>query len=204
MPKIPWKWDGHAYHGPNGRYIGPRDMLRLRDQFTDAVRDEARRLTAELPNGQEALGPWMLKMRDLVKQVYTDQYALARGGRKNMDQSDWGRLGQMIRAQYGYLQNFAEDMATGKLTAGQMEARAALFANSGTQAYEEGKAANYGLDLPAQPCDGSTQCVSNCKCSWSIEELDDRWEATWELGEADHCQDCLERANTWNPLVIPK
>mgnify|MGYP005825468063 CR=1 FL=1 len=207
MPsKKVWTWDGHAYHGPNGRFVGPKQMLELRDAFSDATVAEARRLTAEVPNGQEMLGTWLVKMRELTKQTYIDQYVLGRGGRAQMTQSDWGKLGALVKRQYQFLQGMAYDAAAGTMTGAQMEARAGLYARGANAAYEMASASAAGIPrLPCYPADGNSVCKSNCKCTWDIVALPDRWEATWVLGEVDkHCPDCVSHANTWNPLVIPR
>lgn len=45
---------------------------------------------------------------------------------------------------------------------------------------------------------------TNCRCSWRIDDGGLVWYATWVLGMAEHCPDCLTRAKTWAPLVISK
>lgn len=203
-----WTWDAKTrrYRSPTGRFVGQRQMLVLRDKFAESVKLQARTLTDSLASGSDALGPWMTKMRDLIKRSYIDQYVLARGGRNAMTKSDWGRVGRQIQSQYKYLQAFAEDAAAGKMSAKQMGARAEMYLESSTQAFERGKAASYSLDLelPAYPGDGSTDCLSNCKCHWQISEHDDHWEATWKLGAADHCGTCVSRSASWAPLIVEK
>ncbi len=100
----------------------------------------------------------------------------------------------------------AEDAAAGKMSAKQMGARAEMYLDGSTQAFERGKAASYSrdLDLPAYPGDGSTECLSRCRCHWSVADYEDRWEATWVLGDADHCDDCARRAGEWSPFVVNK
>lgn len=45
---------------------------------------------------------------------------------------------------------------------------------------------------------------TNCRCAWRIDDGGLVWYATWVLGMAEHCADCLTRAKTWAPLVISK
>lgn len=47
---------------------------------------------------------------------------------------------------------------------------------------------------------------SNCRCHWSIREFNDRWECAWVLDPMGHetCGDCVERSQTWSPLIIRK
>jgi hypothetical protein len=212
MPTVPWTWDPRLSGGrggyrntATGRTISAKQMVELRDQFTDAMKDEARKLTERLPNGQESMGSWLTDMRALIKDAYVDQYVLARGGRSNMTAGDWGRLGGMLGNQYKWLQQMAEDMCAGKLTGAQMEARAAQYLESSTQAYERGRAAEKGIDLPQFPGDGSTDCGGNCRCAWDIVEEEDAFNCTWVMDpSAEHCGDCEGLAAQYNPLVIPK
>lgn len=146
----------------------------------------------------------VVSMREALRDTYVAEYLAGRGGRNAMTQADWGRLGHMLREQYTYLNDFAADVAAGKLSEAQIAARAASYFNSATQAFERGRAAARGLSLPAMPGDGSTECRSNCKCRWEIEETSTEWRATWTQSAAEHCPTCNERAGMWNPLVIQK
>ena len=122
-----------------------------------------------------------------------------------MTQSDYGRVGGLLKRQYQYLDNFAKEIGAGKLSQGQVETRSKMYINSSTQAFERGKASTLGLpQLPAYPGDGQTRCRTNCKCNWRIIDKETHWECTWNLNPAEHCDDCLANAARWNPLVIPK
>ena len=121
-----------------------------------------------------------------------------------MTQSDWGRVGGLLSNQYRYLDNFAQEIANGTLTEAQIGARSGLYVDSATQAFERAKAASRFLVLPNYPGDGTSLCMANDKCTWVIQEFDNRWEAYWTLSPAEHCQVCLDRATLWNPLVIMK
>lgn len=201
MPS-PWKWDEKArrYRGPNGRFIGKARMLALRDTFVDAAKESVGQLAARV-----AQPGWIDAMREQLKQVYIDQYCLGRGGRNAMTPSDWGRVGNMLKEQYRYLNNFAGDIAAGKLSEAQIAARAKLYMASSTQAYEKGKAYGMGVPpLPAYPGDHSTECGAQCKCEWDIQEWPNEYRAYWRLRPAEHCNTCLERSQKWAPYRIPK
>jgi len=64
-------------------------------------------------------------------------------------------------------------------------------------------------ELPAYPGDGQTICLTNCACSWQIEEVYEGevltgWDCYWTLGivKTEHCDDCLDNTGKWNPLFI--
>lgn len=81
--------------------------------------------------------------------------------------------------------------------------RARSYRNSITAPYWQGIA--LGLPLPAYPGDGTSQCGQNCKCRWVIQVLDQDkgdFDCYWKEGVAEHCQTCIERANSWNPIRV--
>jgi hypothetical protein len=134
----PWLWDdlSKRYHDRGtGRYLGNREMLTLRDTFTEAIKGDVDKLTRQLAERKITLGRWTLDMQGMLKETYKTQYGLAVGGRHNMTPSDFGRVGSMIKRQYGYLYDFAEDIRAQKLSAGQIKTRARMYVSSSTQAY---------------------------------------------------------------------
>lgn len=143
---------------------------------------------------------WTLEARQEIKKTFIAQYVVGHGGRESMTQADWGRLGSMLKGQYGYLRGFEQDLIAGKLSEGQAKTRLQMYFNASRQAYEQGRAYARGvLRLPAYPGDGTTVCLSNCQCTWEIEETVNEWLANWTLGAAEHCPDCLDRADKWAP-----
>jgi len=94
----------------------------------------------------------------------------------------------------------------------QVAARSKMYLNSAREAYERGKMRAHGVpQLPAYPGDGSTVCLTNCRCAWRIEEQRDEegnllgWNCYWEIIGPDdaNCPDCLDRMGRWNPYVVP-
>lgn len=207
MPS-PWQFDDISKRYRNvatGRYMSANQMLGLRDQFTDAMKGKTDSLVARVANGDLTAQQWSLEMRKTIKQSYIDQYTLARGGRQNMTQRDWGIVGNMTRRQYEFLEGLERDIRDGKLSVAQAQARARMYIESSTQAYERGMTEGRGIPrLPAYPGDGQTQCRANCRCHWQIEDVGDMWSCTWTLGHAEHCDGCVANAAQWAPLLVPK
>lgn len=188
-----------------GTFVSQAQMVTLRDAFIGEQKQRMNSWATELSSGRITVQQWTLLMRDEIKTNHIAQYLLAHGGRDTMTQADWGRLGQTIRQQYGYLQNFAQQVANGDLTEAQIAARARMYVESSSQSFGQGHAAAMGApDLPQQPGDGRTQCLSNCKCYWDIREMEDRWDCYWKLRPAEHCPDCIANASRWNPLTFYK
>ena len=57
-------------------------------------------LAMSLAEESITLTAWQEGMRQNIKRLYIDQYCLGRGGRAQMTQQDWGRVGQMLKDQY--------------------------------------------------------------------------------------------------------
>jgi len=204
----PWQWDDRAKRyrdTATGRFITQRKAVTLRDYYIEAKKSEMDALSRRLVDKEINLAQWTLEMRQQVKDTYINEYMLARGGRNNMTQADWGRIGAMVKKQYQFVDNFARDIDAGKVSGGQIQTRARMYVDSGTQAFERAKTESLGLPpLPAYPGDGQTVCRANCQCAWDIQDNGDHWAATWQLGIAEHCPDCVSNSERWNPLVIQK
>ncbi len=209
-PSTGWLYDsrlrGSGYrNAETGRVISQKEAAAFRDAFIDKQKARIDAITDKLVDGKINVQQWTLETRREIKDTYSALYAVSKGGMENVTQADWGKESVILREQYGYLNKFAEDIAAGKLSPGQINARSKLYIESASQMYEKGKAASKGMpDLPAYPGDGKTVCRANCRCSWDIKETDTEWLATWTLGEAEHCPDCVKNANHWNPLRMAK
>jgi hypothetical protein len=210
MPNpLSWLWDQakRAYRKvTGGGSISDRTLTGIRNDYGTQKADWVSGQASDLLNGNKTLNQWTLDFRQELKNIYINQYAMARGGYNAMTQQDWGSIGGQLKRQYEYMQNFADKIASGDLSAAQIEQRMQYYFKSATQAFERGKAAAAGIfgQLPQYPGDGRTRCRTNCKCEWVIEETEDAFLCTWKLNPAEHCIDCLENARKWSPLVVPK
>lgn len=189
----------------SGTFVGDAKMLQLRDGYIALRKDATNTLAQQVANKTINAQQWTLAMRQEIKTNMINQYMLAHGGRNSMTPADWGRVGQMCKQQYDFLDRFASDVAAGRYTEQQIAARARMYVEASAQAFERGKVLARGMpDLPVYPSDGGTACLSNCKCSWTIREFDDRWECRWSLADAEHCAGCVERAARFSPLVVQR
>lgn len=206
MPS-PWHWNetSHRYHNTEtGRFLSANQMAPLRDAFVESQRQGITDITDKLYGREITIQEWVLQFRSELKITYLDQYMIARGGRKVMTQSDYGRVGGFLREQFQYLNALAESVAKGEISEAQLRTRSQMYINSSVKAFEAGKVASYsGLKLPAVPGQDS-ECLSNCKCRWQISETAKEWRCTWIRTAAESCPTCRQRAAEWAPLVISK
>lgn len=195
----------HRYRDTStGRFVSEATVRQQLAQYEGARKEIGTQLASQLSSGGTAK-EWLLQMRQELKLTYTAEYMLGRGGRSAMTAADWGKLGSMLRTQYTFLDAFAREVAAGNLSEARIAARARMYFDSATQAYERARTSARGMpDLPAYPGDGSTECKSNCKCSWTIEETKTAWRCRWTLGPTEHCDTCTTRSAQWSPLIVPK
>lgn len=204
-----WTWDpaSRRYRSTaTGRWLSHSGVAALRSAFALEQRSWADTAAAALGRRDWTVRRWELEIRARLKTVYLAEYLLGRGGQPSMTPTDYGRVGGLLAEQYAFLRQFALDIQGGTLSEGQIAARTQLYHASAIQAFERGKAAAYSptLILPAYPADGSAECRANDSCRWRITETKTAWRATWTLGHAEHCETCLVRSRTWNPLRIAK
>jgi hypothetical protein len=163
------------------------------DRYLDTA-DPAKALAEALRGRQVSVADWEVAMRRHVKNTHLNAIALERGGWANMTPADYGRAGQIIREQYGYLKNFAADIASGKQRLdGTLGVRAKLYTQAGRESFYRSKQANLaaGVDMvrsvrhardscsecvsldgkwfrvgdPTYKLPGQRICTKNCRCS---------------------------------------
>lgn len=162
-----------------------------------------RDLTTDLVNGLKTIQEWLHEMRQKIRDAFSALYMLARGGRNAMTQEDLDTLTEQVESQFDYLQAFGDQIAAGALTASQIRARSELYMEAATSAYERGKAAGYGVQLPEYPGDGNQDCGVRCRCHWHIVRVGEQVQAYWKLNLlAKHCRSCLENAAKWAPYTV--
>lgn len=209
MPDRPlWEWNDKTKRYRNtktGQFIGVDGMNALRPEYLRRQKDVLSGYVESLRKNRITLESFTDKVKGVLKDTYIDLYAMGAGGRNNMTQSDWGKIGAMLKQQYGqgkYLEGFMNQIAEGKLSEAQITARLQMYLNSANEALWKGITKGLPVDLPAYPGDGSTQCLTNCQCNWDVIEVEGGYDCYWRLGIAEHCPDCVERADKWNPYRI--
>jgi hypothetical protein len=176
VPGYGWNADSQRYIDTRtGRFVA-RERIRLAlDQAVAKKTAEMKSLALELRAGHVSVNAWRARTRELVKDVNLYSAAAARGGWAQMTPRDYGRVGRAVRAQYGYLERFAREIANGLPLDGRFLVRVALYAKSGRTLYGEivgqlmGTA---GFDQErnrlgaADHCTGAGSCVEQTSRGW--------------------------------------
>lgn len=133
-PRI--RWTGVRYRDPvTGRFIARAAVRRaLEDSLANLTR-LTDTLAGDLRFGRISLVQWREQMRLIVKQTQMAAAELARGGRAQMTQSDYGRVGQLVRRQYGFLETWVDQIKAGLPFDGRMEERAKQYLRGARSAY---------------------------------------------------------------------
>lgn len=206
VKKGDWVWNQLTKRYRNSKTkktVSSNTLLQLRDDLIDLKRDTFSDLTDDLINSRITVQEWVLDMRKRIRDAHSAQYLLARGGRNAMFQTDLDVLTEIIKDQFGYLQQFGEEVRAGNLSAKQITARSELYIEASTNAHEQAKAASFDITLPQYPGDGNQDCNVRCRCRWEIDEKKDTIEAFWLLNvAAQHCDTCLSNAARWAPYTI--
>lgn len=164
------------------------------DTLTNIYANGMRKMGEQLVSGQLTLDQWHQDMKDAIDGMFVKQ-GMA-GVQHDESQVDTSAITDQVAEQYQYLDGFAADieqaMASGK-SLDFVPSRAAQYAGSSQQSFWT--QATGEADLPAQPGDGSSECLGNCGCKWECH--DGEW--YWVRGKDDSCPTCLKRAAEWAP-----
>lgn len=166
-----WRYDpiSGRYRGANGRFLSARAVEALVDGRINKLGAELRRFTTMLADGNITLDQWQESVREALKLVHVQAAIIGNGGRETMGAADWGRIGQRLRVEYAYLQNFANDLLGNRVSIAQSLARIGLYAQSVRGSFWEGtsiRQEKQGYSLMRRILDS----------------------------QAKHCQDCLDYA----------
>ncbi len=167
-------YDKHwgQYIQASGSTVPEEALLKISNQITNFAGDGFKYSTEYLLKGKMDLVGWQKEMAQGIKDAYIVNGQLGKGGKLQMTFSDYGKLGAQIKQEYRHLTKFAEDIAGGKLSEAQINARVALYAESTKKAYWIGKTSAMnvaGFDMerrvmsPAEHCD---DCVGYAALGW--------------------------------------
>lgn len=194
-----WAWSVYTqrWRYPNtGRAVPQAKVSGWLADRQAAIREDMRSLAGRHARGELSRPEFLLGMREQVKGAHIQSQLLAIGGRANAGAGDWGAVGQAVRREYGYLEGFAADIASGKLSEAQIMARAELYANAAvkstyTEARRRGhQAAGFTHKRRHGPNDGATcsDCADEIAAGWV-----DIGESGWTIGHTacmanDRCE----------------
>jgi hypothetical protein len=135
-----WSYDpiSGRYRGKNGRFLSQAAVEALVDGRIKKLDSQLKDFTKRLVNGDITIDQWQGSVREALKPAHIQAAMVGVGGKQALSQSDYGRIGQRLRSEYAYLQNFASDLLGGRISAPMALARIGLYAESVRGSYWEG------------------------------------------------------------------
>lgn len=171
---------GYTWDPRNGRYISNWTGKPVKDATVrravrgghEYLRKKVNGHTQRMLDGRMTVGQWQVAMAKDLKQAWAASMRV--GGGTTMTSRQKGLLGSRLRQEYRYLNRFANQIAAGNLTEGQIMMRVDMYSDAAMVAYHLGNN------------DAKRQAGYR--------------EAKRNLGDADHCDDCKSLEGIWMPV----
>lgn len=171
---------GRYYDNVAKRYASELSVRGDLDKYIDAKNSVLDDLANQLRNREISLADWQLQMRNEMRNMHNAAAMVAKGGRNQMTYADWGRVGQRLRFQYGKLDDWARDIASGKAPLdGRLAQRAKLYGQAARGTYEQQRRA-----MAAEKGNDEEMRILHAK---------------------ESCKGCIAIAGYWAPIgTLPK
>lgn len=118
------------YRNEQGRFVPRATILRLVDEESSRLATRMKAHARLLTNGSIDLPEFQRRAAAEIKMSGIRMGIFASGGRSQTSTGAYGSIGLLLRSQYQYLANFAQDLQIGKLTKEQAIARAGMYGGS--------------------------------------------------------------------------
>jgi len=162
-----WSYDRNAgrYRDERGKFLSQAAVQKLVDGRINKLEAQLKQFTRMLGNGSISFDQWQGSVREAIKAAHIQAAIIGHGGRGNMGSAEYGRVGQRLRSEYAYLQNFASDLLGRRISAPMALARIGLYAESvrgsywlGTELRQQGQ----GYSLMRRILDDQAQHCADC------------------------------------------
>jgi len=133
-------------------------------------------LAGDVAAGRILPADFQRAMMSELKSLHNSAAALGRGGWSQMTRNDWLSNARMLKGEYRYLANFAQELAAGNLTEAQARARAASYADTAFSRY-------WAMQAEVKKAAGATE------------------QRLVTVGDERVCEECMaEESRGWVPI----
>ncbi len=122
-----------------GQFVSNQQVRALINKSIEQKKERVRAITQQLFDEEIKLSEWEKETAKLLKTTAIQNYAIGKPG--DLSLKDYGRIGNHLRSQYGYLRKFSREIRTGKLSQARISARIELYFNKTRFDYESGHSA---------------------------------------------------------------
>jgi hypothetical protein len=138
LPDYRWNAAAGRYISSNGRFLSQQTIRGELDKALDNVTDRLVLLAKDFRTGVIDGRTWQIESMSLIKQVHLLGGALEKGGWQNLTQSDFGRIGQIVRGEYAYYNNLIKQIESGQQRLdGTLDSRMRLYGQAGRGTYHK-------------------------------------------------------------------
>lgn len=169
-PKFKWNQKANRYVDHRGRFVKWSTISNEIDLLNVKLSNDARKLAISYKDGDISLQDFRTQLMQQVKITHISSAVLASGGWDNMRPSDYGRAGQIIRTEYGLVNNLISQIESGEQKLdGSFIRRVGQYGQQSNPTYykfHDTHFNNNGFDLEASllnPADHCSQCVSEAR-----------------------------------------
>jgi hypothetical protein len=137
----------------------------LVDGRIDKLTQVLRRYTRMLIDGNITLDQWQGSIREALKTAHVQATVLGYGGKDRLGATEYGRIGQRLRSEYAYLQQFVRDLLDKRVSAPMALARIGLYGESVRASYWQGtelRQQRQGYSLMRRILDSQAQHCVDC------------------------------------------
>ena len=162
-----WSYDRNAgrYRDEKGRFLNKVSVEKLVDARIDKLQTSLQSYTKMLVDGSITIDQWQASMREAIKDAHIQAAVVGYGGKNEMGSGEYGRIGQRLREEYAYLQNFAKDLLEQRVSGPMATARASLYAKSVRGSYWQGselRQQQQGFSMMRRILDEQAQHCQDC------------------------------------------
>ena len=136
-----WSYDttlGRYRDATSGRFLSEKEALQLTQKSVLRAREEIQGLTTDMLQRITTLADWQRQVAQVIKEVHLAQYILGRGGIKNTTPADFLVVARTLKGEYAYLDQFARQLASGRISEPMLRARINLYLNKTVGSYWAG------------------------------------------------------------------
>lgn len=143
-PEFIWDAKAGRYRwAATGRYLSREAMLNLTRRQIDQTKRDLSTLGNLLTDRKISLATWQEESARALKSLHIRQAILARGGVDRMMANDYLTIARTLKEEYGYLRNFAGDIAGQGMSKAQFDARLAMYADKSRVSWELANRQNF-------------------------------------------------------------
>lgn len=180
-PQLPnYRYNAAAgrYIDPSGKFVSQQVIRGELDKVLDSVTVDMVNLSKSFRAGTIDGSEFQIRSMDLIKQGHLAGAAMQKGGWAQLSQSDFGRIGAIVKREYQFHQGMLDDILSGKQRLdGTLDVRLRLYGQAARNTYhtfEQEDRAIQGYDEERRDLHGGDSCTNSSRPG-CIEEAARGW-----------------------------